>query len=96
MFGERRCGWHGEKSEEAIQIVGSRGNQIAIPFHHVCGFAQLIEHWAAVDHIDRMQPERKRSYDSEVSTTTTNRPEQIGVLVGICSDKFAVRKHHVG
>jgi hypothetical protein len=35
MFGKRRSRRHGKKCEEPIQIIGRRGDQIAIPFHHV-------------------------------------------------------------
>ena len=96
MFGKRWCQRDGEKSEEATQIVRRGSNKITIPFHHVCGFAQFIQHWTAVDRINWMQLERKRGYDAKISTTAANGPEQIGIFIRIRSDKFAVRKHDVG
>ena len=33
-----------KKGEKAIQIIGRRRDQIAIPFHHVGSFAQFVEH----------------------------------------------------
>src|SRR4029453_15573844 len=96
MFGERRCRRHSKKGEEAIQIVRSGGNQIAIPFHDIGCFAQFIEHWTAIEDVDRMQLERKRGYDAEVSAAATNGPEQIGILIGICLYEYAVRQYNVG
>jgi len=43
-----------------------------------------------------MQLERKRGYDAEVSATATNSPEQIGILIGICLYKCAIRQYDVG
>src|SRR5438874_1701465 len=43
-----------------------------------------------------MQLERKRSYHAEVSAATTKSPEQIGILIGVCVYKCAVRQYDVG
>src|SRR5712692_11007369 len=96
MLGERRCGWHGDKSKETIQIIGSCRNQIAIPFHHLCCLAQLVQHRTAIDGIDRVQLECKRSYNAKVSTAATNGPEQIGVFVAVRFDKFSDSQYNIG
>src|SRR5437867_8661543 len=54
MFGKRRSRRHSEKCKEASQIIGSRRNKLAIPFHDIRCFAQLIEHWSSIENVDRM------------------------------------------
>ena len=96
MFGERRSRRDGEKREEAIQIIGRRRDQIAIPFHHVGCFAQLVQHRAGIERVDRMQLERKRGDDAKIAAAAAKRPEQIGIFVGIGFYKFAVRQYDIG
>src|SRR5947207_375097 len=55
IFGEWRSRWDGKKSEETIQIVRSVDDEITVPFHHVRGLAQLVEHRAAIDHVDLVE-----------------------------------------
>ena len=43
-----------------------------------------------------MQLERKRSDDAEISTATTNSPEQIRVFIGIRFHKCPVRQYDIG
>src|SRR5207253_10293461 len=89
-FWEWFHGRNGEKGKKAIQIIGRCRDQVPVPFYHVGRFAQLEQHWAAVDHIDGMKLEGKRSYDAEISAATAKRPKQIGILIGIRFYKFAV------
>ena len=96
MLGKRSCRWHGEKSKEAIQIIGRSWNQFAIPLHHIGGFAQLVQHRTAINGIDRMELECERSNNPEISAATTNRPKQVGVLVAIRFHKFSVRQDDIG
>src|SRR6266480_62874 len=96
MFGEWRSWWDSEKGEEAIQIIRSPWNQLAIPFHDVCCFAQFVEHRSTIEYIDRMQFECKRSYDPKVPAAAAKCPEQIGVLISIRFHKFSVRQNHIG
>src|SRR5436190_6601438 len=96
MFGERRRRRYREKRKKATQIIRSSGNQIAIPLHHVCCFAQLVEHWTAINRINRMQSECKRSDYPKISTATTNSPEQIRVFIGIRFHKCPVRQYDIG
>src|SRR5262249_10865925 len=96
MFGERRSRRHGKKCEEAIQIIGRRGDQIAIPFHHVSCLAQFVEHWARLERVDRMQSEREGSDYAKIAAAAAKGPEQIDILIGVCLYKFAVRQDDVG
>src|SRR5215211_2243661 len=95
MFGKRRSWRDSEKGEETIQIIRRRWNEMAIPFHHVGCFAQLVEHWAAVDRVDRMQLECKRSDDAKIAAAAAKRPEQIRIFVGGGFHKFAVRQDDI-
>src|SRR5438045_9371462 len=74
MFGKRRSRRHSEKCKEAIQIIGSRRNKLAIRFHDILFFAQLIEHWSTIEHVDRRQFELEIRYDSAVTTAAAKRP----------------------
>ena len=95
MFGERRSWRHSEKGEEAIQIIGRRRDQIAIPFHHVGCLAQLVEHRTGIERVDRMQLERERSDDAKIAAAAAKRPEQIRIFVGVGFYKFAVRQDDI-
>ena len=95
MFGEWRSRRHGKKGEEAIQIIGRRRDQIAIPFHHVSRLAQFIEHRARIKRVDRMQPEREGCDDAKIAAAAAKRPEQIGIFVGARFYKFAVGQDHI-
>ena len=96
MFRERRSWRDSEKGEEAIQIIRRRRDQIAIPFHHVGCLAQFVEHGAAIDRVDRMQLERKRSDHAKIAAAAAERPEQIRIFVGVGFYKFAVRQDDIG
>jgi hypothetical protein len=43
-----------------------------------------------------MHPEQERRDDAEVAAAAADRPEQVGVLVGISTDDRAVGQHHLG
>ena len=96
MFRERRSGRDGEKGKEAIQIIGRRWNQFPIPFHYVGCFAQFVEHWPAIDRVDRVQLERERRDDSEISATAAKRPEQVRVLISAGFNKISVGQYDIG
>src|SRR6266487_2063390 len=96
IFRKRRCRWHSKKCKEAIKIIWSPWNKLAIPFHDVGCFAQFIEHRATIEYVDRMQLERKRSYDAEIPTTASERPEQIGVFISVGLHKFAICQYDIG
>ena len=95
MFGERRSWRHRKKGEEAIQIIRRRRDQIAIPFHHVGCLAQFVEHWAAIERVDRMQLERERRDDAKIAAAAAKRPEQIRIFIGVGFHKFAVRQDDI-
>src|SRR5438132_4155941 len=96
MFGKRRSRRHSEKCKEAIQIIGSRRNKLAIPFHDIRCFAQLIEHWSSMENVDWMKLERKRCDHAKIAAAAAQGPEKILILVGVRFYKFAVRQHDVG
>src|SRR5204862_2751832 len=95
MFREGRRRRHCEKGEEAIQIVGSSGDEIAIPFHYVRCLTQLIQHRTAVNRINWVQLERKRSYHAEISAAASQSPKQIRVPIGAGFHKFAVCQYDI-
>src|SRR5437879_1948837 len=95
-LGKRWTRRNGHKGKEAIQIVRSRRNYIAIPLHYIRAFAQFIQHRPGINRIDWMQLECKSCYDPEVPASTAKRPKQIGILFGIRFYEFAVGQHHVG
>ena len=66
---------------EPAELLGSVGDELAEEAQHGAGIVDLEEHRAAVDRLDRMQPELERRDDAEVPATTAKRPEEIGVLV---------------
>src|SRR5262249_6624919 len=96
MFRERRSRRHSEKSKEAIQIIGRSGNQLTLPFHYVGRFAQFVEHWAAINHVDWMELECERSDHTEISATPAKRPEQVGILIRVRLNKLAAGQHNIG
>ena len=95
VFGEGWSWWHSEKREKAIQIIGHRGDQIAIPFHHIRSFAQLVKHGTGIQRIDRMQPERERRDHAKIAAAAAKRPEQLRIFVGTRFHKFAVRQNDI-
>src|SRR5438552_9778654 len=96
MLREWSCRRHRQKSEPAIEVVGRRLNQIPIPFHHLGGFAYLVQHRPAVNGIDRMQLESKRHHDPEVPAAAANGPEQIRVLIGARLYKSSISQNQIG
>src|SRR5262249_2862401 len=96
MFGKRRSWWHSKKCGEPIQIIGRRGDQVSIPFHYVGSLAQLVEHWARIKRVDRMQPKRERCNYAKIPAAAAKSPEQIRILIGVCLYKFAIRQDNVG
>src|SRR5436309_6907858 len=95
MFGERRSWWDSEKGEEAIQIIRSPWNQLAIPFHDIGCFAQFVEHRSTIEYIDRMQFECKRSDDPKIPAAAAKCPEQVGVFISVGRYKFAICQYHI-
>ena len=93
---KRRGGGHGHKSKEAIQIIGSAVDQLAVPLHHIFCFTQLVQRWTAINRINRVQSECKRSYHAKVSAAAANSPEQIRVFIGIRFHKVPIRQHDIG
>ena len=93
---KRRGGGHGHKSKEAIQIIGSAVDQLAVPSHYIGCFAQLVQHWTAINRINEVQSECKRSDHAKVSAAATNGPEQIRVFIDIRFHEVPIRQHDIG
>ena len=62
----------------------------------VAGVVQLEEHRAAVDVLDRVDPELEGGHHPEVAATAAQRPEQVGVLVLAGHQELAVGGHDIG
>src|SRR4029079_2871600 len=54
IFGKRWSWRDGKKCDEAVQIIGCRRSQSAIPLQHVGCLAQLVKHRAGIERVDGM------------------------------------------
>ena len=68
------------EGREAAELLGRVGDELAVEPQHVAGVLELEEHRAAVDVLDRVQPELERGHDAEVAAAAAERPEQVRVL----------------
>src|SRR5205823_572637 len=80
LFWEGWCGWHGEKREPAIDLLGSVQDEVAPELHDVCCLFDRPEHRTAIDRADRVQLVQERRDDAEVTATTAYCPEQVCML----------------
>ena len=68
-----------ERGERAERLRSVR-DVVAEELEHVRDLGELEEHRAAVDVLDRVQPELERRHDAVVPAAAPQRPEQVGVL----------------
>src|ERR1700721_2213582 len=76
-FRERRPGRDGEKCKETANLFRRLNNELAIPFHDIGGLVQIPQHRAGTYHLNRMCLEQERRHHTEVSSASTDSPEQI-------------------
>ena len=99
LLGERRRGRDGDQPDPAAQLLGQRGQQLAVPPHHRGGVVEVVEDRAA-DHdaalADRVAAEGEGGDDAEVAAATAQRPEQVPVRALAGGDERAVGEDHVG
>jgi len=81
---------------ERAQLLRRVGDELAVEAQQVGAVAQLEEHGAAVDVLDRVQPELQRGHQAEVAAAAAQRPEEVRVLPLAGHQETAVGGHHVG
>jgi predicted RNA-binding protein with PIN domain len=57
---------------------------------------KIPEHRTAKNLIQRMSPKKKGSHDAKISAATSDRPEQVRILVFACRHEASVSKYKVG
>src|SRR5688572_14866805 len=82
----RRRGEH--DARECCQIVRRRGRILQIRANDLASRRQ--QHLSTEDLTNRGELECELGYDSEVATTTPDRPEEIRMLTGTCGHNLAV------
>ena len=92
---ERWPWWHVQEREEATEVLGCLGHEVAVPAEHVGREGDRPDHGARVDGIDRMQPEQERRHDPEVATTAPDRPEQVGVFLRARGDGAGIGENEL-
>ena len=90
---QQRCPRH--------QLVGQRRLQGAPRVQHLAGELEREEQRAGVQLIDRVHGELDRRHDPVVATAAAQRPEQVGVMLGVGANELAVggdeldRRHRI-
>ena len=80
VFGDERQRRGDLPGREAAQLLRRVADEVAVELQHGGGVAQLVEHRAAVDLADRVQPILERRDDTEVAAAAAEGPEQLLVL----------------
>ena len=99
MLREGRAGRDLGDADPAVEVVGQRRQQVAIPAEQVLDVGEVVQHRSADDHAlltDRMAAEGEGGDHAEVAAATAQRPEQIGVGLRAGGDEAAVGEHDVG
>ena len=84
------------------ELVGQRGQQRAPGVQHLGRALEREEHRSGVELVDRVDGELDRGHDAEVAAAAAQRPEQVGVVLGVRAHEAAVggdeleRGHGVG
>ena len=81
---------------EPAELLGRVLDQFPEPRQDGGRVGHLEQHRTAVDRRHRRQPELQRGHHAEVATATTERPEQILVVLLAGDQEPPVRGHHIG
>ena len=94
---DRRQGWDRAEPDDGPELVGRVGDEVTVEAQDVRGVLGRPEHRSGHDGgADRVQREPERADDAEVPASASQRPEQVGVIVGRCPDDLALGRDHLG
>ena len=83
----------GAEPDDVAELVGRVGDEVPVEAQDVGGVLGRPEHRSGHDGgADRVQREPERADDAEVPAAASQRPEQVGVIVGRCPDDVAARR----
>ena len=89
--------WDRAQPDDGPQLVGRVGDELSVEAHDIGGVIGRPEDRTGDDGgADRVQREPERADDTEVPATASQRPEQVGVIVGRCADDGALSGDHLG
>src|SRR5690606_12730990 len=95
-LGERWPGRNRQEGEEAVEVLGSVRDELAVPAHHGWGAFEVPQRWPPDDLVYRVKLEEEGRDDTEVAAAAPQRPEQIRVLALTRGHEAAVSKYDVG
>ena len=82
---------------DVAELIRRVGDEVTVEAQHVGGVLGRPEHRSGHDGgADGVQREPERADDAEVPTAASQRPEQVGVIVGRCPDDVALGGDHLG
>ena len=70
-------------------------DEIVVPFHDLLRLIDGPKRWPPNDILHGVCLELERGDDAEVAATPPDRPEKVGILLCIHSDKRTICKNHV-
>ena len=95
VLGQERQRRREPQVEDRRQLVGRRGDELAVEAQHLAGVLERVEDRPGQhDRPDRVQPVLERGDDAEVAAAAADAPEQVGVLssLAVTSSPSAVTR----
>ena len=94
---DHRQRWDRAEPDDVAELVRCVGDELAVEAQDVGGVLGRPEHRSGHDGgADRVQREPERADDAEVPASASQRPEQVGVIVGRRPDDLALGRDHLG
>ena len=89
--------WDRAEADDGPELVGRVRDVVPVEAQDIGGVLGRPEHRSGEDvGADGMQPEPERGDDAEVPAAASQRPEQVGVIVGRRPDDLTVGGDHLG
>jgi hypothetical protein len=96
MLGDVRQRWRGSEPHDRAELIGSLADEVAVEAQDFPGVRGVPEDGSGQDRgPDGVKPELEGGDDAEVSAATSQRPEQVWVLVRGGPQQLAVGSHDV-
>src|SRR5215468_4480639 len=80
----KRRGWrNGHESYEPVDLVRLCRQEVPVPAYDVKRIVEVVEDRPCVDSADWVAAKRERGDDTEIAAAATDRPEQVGLALGV-------------
>src|SRR5712691_8827717 len=94
--GQKWQGWSLSQHYPNVQVIWNIFNELTVLLQDRLGLVERENNQSA-EHSgsNQMQLKLEGGDNAKVPTTTSDAPEQVGILTGTCSDQLSVGCHHV-